>query len=86
MERRRYGSVTKLTLKLIWAHILYRRHLKKFLEVKIVSSLAHDQVSDTDSLSSEDDVEIMFVLSELPVLAKELLGIKVNLEDFSSLQ
>ena len=75
----------KTNMKARLAYILYRRLLKEFLEVKIVSSLAHDLVLDADSSSSEDD-EIMFVLSELAVPAKELLGIKVNLEDFSSLQ
>ena len=38
---------------------------KEFLEVKIVSSLAHDLVSDMDSSSSED-----VVLSELAVPAR----------------
>ena len=59
--------------------------MKEFVEVKVVSSLAHDLSSDSES-SNDDDEEILLALSELATPTKQLLGCRVNLEDFSPLQ
>lgn len=60
--------------------------MKEFVEVKVVSSLAHDLSSDTDSGSNDDDEEILLALSELATPTKQLLGYRVNLGNFSPLQ